>query len=434
MFTVMERLPQLTQYYRTVQKKILQQYWTECVDSNQNSGSANCLRIFYDHLYENWQKEWKWCQSVFGQNGSHESALVIIETLVSLQPGRDMIITSGIKQSNDKLAILGEASAANIYFGGLVKRCLASSTIVFPDQTVKSMIFVIYDFFDSFITQYTSAEQTYLLGQLEEFQLIHSTCADSVRALGNTNSKMFSLCTSALNRCEEITQSCGLVSLVTSFNVRKFSFSFSNYDGNDDDDDGCNIFLFFFFSKFQYIFKVYLDKYKKAQQQLHASRNSEQNWSLLQTCISLLQNIGDFTAQLTEFGNVVADRLLQLEPIHSISAENSLHFGYKIKEKRELNEFRKLIGLIQMKNDTHADDDNPNATYTVFTQTFEVLKPICEYTHDTTLASIFSPIEKYLTTNVEPPESLNSSDQNLPDYSFAPQEFITQVSFSLFHG
>lgn len=103
-----------------------------------------------------------------------------------------------------------------------------------------------------------------------------------------------------------------------------------------------------------------------------------------------------------------------------------------MKEKRELNEFRRLIGSIRLKNDSQIDDDNPNATFTVFVPTFEVLKPICEYTHDTTLASIFSPIEKYLTTNVEPPESLNSSDQNLPDYSFAPQEFITQVSVDIF--
>lgn len=175
----------------------------------------------------------------------------------------------------------------------------------------------------------------------------------------------------------------------------------------------------------QYIFKIFLDKYRKAQQQLHASRDSEQNWSLLQTCISLLQNIGDFTSQLNEFGNLVADRLLQLESIHT----KSLHFGYKMKEKRELNEFRKLIQSIRLKNESN--DDNPNATFTVFVPTFEVLKPICEYIHDTTLASIFSPIEKYLTTNVEPPESLNSSDQNLPDYSFAPQEFITQVSVLL---
>ncbi|KAJ6649818.1 Conserved oligomeric Golgi complex subunit 7 [Pseudolycoriella hygida] len=393
MFTVMERLPQLTQYYRTVQKKILQQYWTECVDSSQNSGSVNCLRTFYDHLAENWQKESKWCSSVFGQNGYHESGLVIIDSLVSLQPGRDMIITNAIKQSNDKLAVLAEASTANIYFGGLVKRCIASSPTAFPDQTVKSLIFVIYDFFDSFITQYASAEQNHLLGQLEEFQLIHSTCADSVRALGNTNSKLFVLCTTAMNRCEDITQSCGLVSLVTSLN---------------------------------YILKIFLDKYKKAQQQLHASRNSEQNWSLLQTCISLLQNIGDFTSQLTEFGNKIADRLVQLESVHLVS-DKALHFGYKIKEKRELNEFRKLIGSIRLKNEKHSDEDSPGATFTVFAPTFEALKPICEYIHDTTLASIFSPIEKYLTSNVEPPELENSFDQNLPDYSFAPQEFITQV-------
>lgn len=118
--------------------------------------------------------------------------------------------------------------------------------------------------------------------------------------------------------------------------------------------------------------------------------------------------------------------MLQLESIHTAN-DKTLHFGYKIKEKREFNEFRKLIASIRLRNDSHIDDDNENTSFTVFVPTFEVLKPICEYAHDTTLASIFSPIEKYLTT-VEPPESLNSSDQNLPDYSFAPQEFITQVS------
>lgn len=423
MFTVMERLPQLTQYYRTVQKKMLQQYWTECVDSSLNSGSAGCLRTFYDYLYEKWQKESKWCSSVFGQIGFHESALVIIETLVSLQPGRDMVITNSIKQSSDKLAVLSEASSANVYFGGLVKRCIVSSPNTVPDQTVKSMTFVIYDFFDSFVAQYTSAEQNNLLVQLEEFQLSHNTCADSVRALGNTNSKLFLLCTSALNRCDEITQNCGLVSLVTSFNVRQLNLTLPGCTG---------IAKCLSFDSLQYIFKIFLDKYRKAQQQLHASRNSEQNWSLLQTCISLLQNIGDFVSQLNEFGNTVSDRLLQLEAIHT-NNDKSLHFGYKMKEKRELTEFRKLVQSIRLKNDSHNIDDNPNATYTVFVPTFEVLKPICEYIHDTTLASIFSPIEKYLTTNVEPPESLNSSDQNLPDYSFAPQEFITQVYVLLFH-
>lgn len=143
----------------------------------------------------------------------------------------------------------------------------------------------------------------------------------------------------------------------------------------------------------------------------------------------MLQNIGDFASQLNDFDNLIADRLLQLESIHAVN-DKSLHFGYRMKEKRELNEFRKLIGSIRLKSESHIDDDNPNANFTVFVPTFEVLKPICEYTHDTTLASIFSPIEKYLKT-VEPPESLNSSDQSLPDYSFAPQEFITQVSLRI---
>lgn len=60
----------------------------------------------------------------------------------------------------------------------------------------------------------------------------------------------------------------------------------------------------------------------------------------------------------------------------------------------------------------------------IFRLVKDLIKPICEEIHDTTLASVFIPIENHLKT-IEPSENFN--DQDLPEFSYAPQEYITQI-------
>lgn len=55
MFKDMNRLSQLTQYYRTVQKTALQQHWTEIIDLSDNSN--HFLQEYYEFLFENYQKQ-----------------------------------------------------------------------------------------------------------------------------------------------------------------------------------------------------------------------------------------------------------------------------------------------------------------------------------------------------------------------------------------
>lgn len=119
-----------------------------------------------------------------------------------------------------------------------------------------------------------------------------------------------------------------------------------------------------------------------------------------------------------------------------INQQTDKYIGYRLIEKRDQNEFKQLFKNVQQctqgtnvyrkgEDGTFKTESMPKG---VFYMTLDGVKPICEYIHDTTLATIFGPIEKQLKL-IKPSEfPMNtSSDGDLPDYSFAPQEFITQV-------
>lgn len=220
-FQIMERLPQLTQYYRTVQKSVLQQQWTEIVELAIQSSSPRFVREFYDFLLENWQRQHKWCSTVFGSVGVTEPTLVLIELLPALEPARDQAVNNYVKRNNDeKLAILQEVSSANIAFGKAMMRALRDiGGTEALRRLARPLATSIFDWFVTFVAQYAAMEQNHLATQLAELQLVHGKATESVRALGNSNAKVFEWGEEAIGRCEMITQNCGLPALVIVFNV-----------------------------------------------------------------------------------------------------------------------------------------------------------------------------------------------------------------------
>lgn len=176
--------------------------------------------------------------------------------------------------------------------------------------------------------------------------------------------------------------------------------------------------------------KSVLDKFRKAQQQLHASQGTEHDWNLLQTCISLLEHMGDFRLKLTELEKKMVD-LVQEKKNEIEDGGDAIPYlcsNYKIFGKRELNDFQKLVDNSQVLS---SFDQRGG----IFASIFDAIKPICEYVHDTTLAAIFAPIDTQLkSAQLESDENNDLNGNDLPDYSFAPQEFITvigQVRYTL---
>lgn len=137
----------------------------------------------------------------------------------------------------------------------------------------------------------------------------------------------------------------------------------------------------------------------------------------MQSCISLLKYLGDFAEQLIALEQRVVAAILDKHS--TLNTPQTL--GYQIFGKRELNEFQSLVDVVS--NIDAADMG------TAFKAARDQITSVCEYTHDTTLASVFAPIEVHLKTMDGGSEALAvSSGGDLPDFSFAPQEFITQVS------
>lgn len=149
---------------------------------------------------------------------------------------------------------------------------------------------------------------------------------------------------------------------------------------------------------------------------MHASRSTEQDWSLLQTSIALLHNIGDFSTQLREFEKRFVQLVLQKK--QQIDGQDDTYAGYRIVGNRELKEFESLYETVTSTSGIELEG--------IFKVAYGQVKPICEYIHDTTLSTVFAPIENHLKC-VQPVEGMLSGGGDLPDYSFAPQEFITQV-------
>uniref|UniRef100_U5EWI3 Conserved oligomeric Golgi complex subunit 7 n=1 Tax=Corethrella appendiculata TaxID=1370023 RepID=U5EWI3_9DIPT len=396
-FNTMDRLSQLKQYYRTVQKNLLQQNWIEITDAAENSGSNRFLRDFYDLLIEFFHKQQKWCQQVFDTNS--EPILLISELLVSLQPNRESVILSALKRTSDKLETIKELSDANLYLGSSFIRIL--STQQHSNDSIAALCESIYNYFHIFIKQYSNMEQSWLSTNLNELTLNENTAAETIRNLEISNAKVIQWIDKSMQRCSDITQNCAIASMI---NV------------------------------LQQFLKKYLENFKKAQLKLQASRSINEDWSLLQLCINLLQRLGELQVYVVSIEKRLTASIVEK---NSQTIQNCGNFEYKIIGKRDENEFAKLVTLIKEKEiSTFTPNDEGNYKNYLLEQVFEVIKKICIEIHDTTLSTAFSPAENYFK-NIDLSESVGNSstigasssadDVELPDYSFAPQEYITQI-------
>lgn len=211
-FRDIDRLPQLIPYYATVQKRMWQQQWNETIELSQNSNSTQFLREFYDYLFENYQKQQKWCSIVFGANEANLPITIIAELLPNLQPTRESVVVGLLKRSDDKLLVLQDISAANVHFGRLFVNALEDKDGV-DGTLVTRLADAIYDYFSTFIGQAASIEQNWLATRLLELPSAATTASESVHALGSANSKVFQWADETLKRCTAITQNSGLSSI-----------------------------------------------------------------------------------------------------------------------------------------------------------------------------------------------------------------------------
>ncbi|XP_030381256.1 conserved oligomeric Golgi complex subunit 7 [Scaptodrosophila lebanonensis] len=407
-FTSIQRLPQLQQYYRAVQKNTLQQQWKQTLElqaAETQQQQQHFLTLYYDQLLEHCQRQLKWCTQLFNDDpaeGQAQPFRVIAELLPALQPTRDAHILQLLKTSNERLELLAQFAQANDSFVLHLNAFLAQSNIKLPADLMSQLGDAIYEYFYKFIQQYPRLEETQLSTQVDRLLANQSTPSEAVRHLEESTRKLYEWLQQACVRCSDITNDLALCKLVTLLNG---------------------------------IFKRQLESFSKSQRQLSLSVGSSsetarsENWSLLQYTMSQLQCLADFQLQLHKFEEMLHTRMSTLSERLQQSANGSAISIYRTYDRAAQQQLLASIADYQQKRAEATATATNVDTLGIFPQVYSSLKTHFTETHDITLNILLQPIEVHLA-HIRPPvdaQAHPSAAMDLPAFSFAPQECITQI-------
>ena len=377
MFTKLDRLSQMKNYFGTLQREHYAAKWIEITGSIENTDNQRFLTDFYEFLLSNWGKQLKWYREVFRTDGVVEIVQVIIDLLNGLHPAREAVISSQLKRINEKMEFLHDISDANKKFAAGILEKIGDSKI--PTEKLSFLSKAIFEFFSIFVVQYSSIEQSFLNSQLEETKILQTNSSDTIRSLETSLAKVFEWIENSIERQRKITENCAIVSLIYILNT---------------------------------FFKAFLDKVKKAQLQLNASRSDHQDWNLLSICITFLQIIGTFKIKLDE----IEEKIKKLVLAKSKQIKSGEDFCYKLIGQRDINDFERITNRLM-----------ENESAVIFEPLKTPIDSVVKDSHQMLLRLIFAPIETFFK-KLEISETETTADNpDLPDYSFTPHEYITEI-------
>lgn len=402
-FETIQRKPQLLQYYRAVQKTALQQQWKQTLElqaTETTEQQQHFLTLFYDQLLESCQRQVKWCLQVFDDDEAQQQPFILLaELLPALQPSRDNYILQLLKTCNERLDLLQQFAQANHNFVLQLNAYLEQSSIKLPKDLIQQLGLAIYEYFHKFIQQYPRLEETQLSTQVDRVLVTQSHASDAVRHLKDITSKLFNWLNESLNRCSSITSDLALCKLI-------------NLLGG--------------------IFKRLMEQFSKTQRQLSLhlgntanKTSSDSNWSMLQYTLALLECLADFHQKLQKFEKNLQERIIVLEQKLKKSQSGNLII-YQTFEVAEQQRILNSIAEFQQKR-LELNQDTMTTSLGIFANIYDALKTHFVETHDITLNILLQPLNSHLS-EIQPPTELSQGHlQDMPAFSFAPQESITQI-------
>ncbi|KDR16116.1 conserved oligomeric Golgi complex subunit 7 isoform X3 [Zootermopsis nevadensis] len=396
-FTAIDRLPQLLKYYHKCQKGVLMQQWRNLVEMEQDEGIAEWMHKFYDTLLSNWHDQVKWCCQVFT---SVSVANILIElyaeTLTSLDPSFSVCIDAALKQQSDQLTFLLKLQQITKHFAMNLQVAVDSASQGKPinKEGLLSLVQAVYSPYVAYISKYAQYAQAYLSQKLLILECSKADLMDTIQSLGQSIPRAISIAVEANKMCLLFTEGCGYSGLIKALKV---------YINN------------------------YLDQYRHVLHRLEQQKGDREDWNMFQMCLTLLQNVGELLNQLKQLDRDVTHSLLDVSRKLN-SQDGSKEVNSFIQFKKLLlssagqKEFDILVSSIQEGEETLLEEH--------ITQS---LNKLCSDVHHTTFQVIFVPISVQLEQVQSAPAWSNANKQaatvaaDLPDFSFAPQEYITQI-------
>nr|CAD7593363.1 unnamed protein product [Timema genevievae] len=367
-FTSIDRLAQLLKYFHKCQKGGLIQQWHSILEADQDENVTDWLRKFYDALLSNWHEQVKWCGQVFSSVSSVGTLLELYaDVLASLDPSVNVCVDASLKQQADQLSFLMDLKQITKHFATNLHAAIEATT------------------------QGKSWETITLSQQLSALECNKEDLMDTVQGLGQSIPRAMLILNEANKRCLQFTEGCGYVGLLKAIKV----------------------FL-----------SSYLDQYRLALRQLDKQKKVQEDWSMFQMCLTLLQNVGELLNQLKQLDRDLSMSVIDVSRKMEGQKDGNPFTCYNnlLLNSSGQKEFHSLVSSIQ---------EGEEMSLLEFIAL--PLKKLCSDVHHTTFQVIFAPISSQLDLVQSAPAWSATSKQtvtvtpDLPDFSYVPQEYITQI-------
>lgn len=243
---------------------------------------------------------------------------------------------------------------------------------------------IIYSPLVPYVSNYVLYEQVNLSQKLSNIKFIKEELPDTIQSLGLTIPSVLDLARGAKKRCEEITENCG-------------------YCG--------------FLKALRTFLQNYADHYRVALRQIDRSRKHNEDWNTFQLCLSLLQNTGEVLVNLQELEKDLTLTVLDFNK----NNDNAVEFKYLLLSASERKEYESLIKCV-----------TEGTRLSLLDHGMTEFSKLSVDIHHITYQVIFAPISSQLGAVASSKTWMQFADStymvDLPEYSFSPQEYITQVS------
>ncbi|KAJ8399798.1 hypothetical protein AAFF_G00405280 [Aldrovandia affinis] len=420
-FTEIDRMPQLLAYYYKCHKGQLVSVWQDLCQSELSLSKQ--LAEFYDTLLSTWHSQLQWSSQVF-KNPYEVVTVLLIQTLGAMVPSIPVCLSAAMEcaQQEDKLETLLDLHQTAANFG----RNLEAAMLPHLGETnllkVGELVTALYDPYKPYQLQYGELEESNLLIQISAMPLERGEVIDCVQELSQSVNKLFSLASTAVDRCVKLTDGlavCGLLkalkALFTKY-VSDFSITLQSIRKKCKLEDACSSSAY--------------------QEDWTAFQNSVR---IIATCGELLRQCGAYEQQLSNRILATAGKYLSesYSPRSLTGIQEASTADRKASTKNPWQEYNYLLkgdpveyaSLMEM---LYNLKEKGTGNSSLLAEPRAALTRLNQQANQLAFDSVFLQIKHQLCL-VSKIESRNSSGmgetltEDLPTFSLSPLEYITNI-------
>lgn len=385
-FQDINRQSQVSKCYCDCQRIILNQIWNEVVEVGRNESVLESFNHFYDELIVKWQDQVRCCDIIF-PNIPADNILIDLyrELLTSLKPKFNECIQNYVKELQQPLPFLLELKQCTKKFANNLKALIDVRNVT--NINLLNLAKAIYSPYVTYISEYGKYQQAALHHHLSSLTVVKDDMVESIQLLGQLNSKVFYLVDEANKMCLDFTEGC-------------------SYPG--------------FFETIEWFLNLYLDQYSIITTEISKEQHKQEEVNMFQLCLTILQSLGDFVNRVKQVDEECINTIRNLEMESKPSRVHPfMNYQKLLLDEKKQTEFDALKSKVVEITDL-----------SLLQPVLLLVGKICCDVYETTFQVIFSPMASVLNS-VESFDSWKSKQfaitSELPDYSFVPQEYITQL-------